>query len=61
MTHTSVKRTMQLIDSAEFGEWLAFAELEKEEANGRPPTDEEFEAKMDAWAARVNAARAARG
>jgi hypothetical protein len=50
----SVRRCQQEVSSAEFGEWLAYWQLEAE-AEKAEPTEEEFDAKMTAWAARVNA------
>ncbi len=51
----SVRRCQREVSAAEFGEWLAYWQLEAEAERPQEPTDEEFAAKMDAWAARMNA------
>jgi hypothetical protein len=50
----SVRWTQREVDSAEFGEWLAFWQLEAE-GETKEPTDEEFAAKMEAFRLAANA------
>lgn len=53
----SVRECQARVSSREFGEWLAYWQLEAAEVETPAPDDDELAAKMTAWAARTNAAQ----